>query len=921
MGIRLADAVVTFTGDMKPLESAIKSAEDSTKKSAEQIEKAMLKAAKSFEGSAASVEKLKAKVAENSAALDKAKTALDAAKAGVDTTGKSVEKLEREFEAAQNAVLRSEKSLGLAERRMETSKQAVARLNDEMKHHTTGVQGWANRISEAQERIQAKWGKIFDGMRTAGMWLSGAGAIVGAGMYKIVESATEAGSKINDLSIKTGLSAESLSKWGYALKLGGGSVEVLDKAIKGMNRSLFEASRQTENATQKTGELDPELKGIAEGYQVLGLKAKELMALPMDKRFEAIAFALSRIEDPGERAAIAMKVFGRSGDELLTVLNEGESAIRSYFKELEAAGGVWSDEQAAQADAYGDAVAALQTALGGLGKEFVVTFLPAIKGAVDGIRGFVIAMREFIQDHPLIAGNIGKIAIAFVGLSAVLGPLLITLPGLVTAFTVFKAAIGVGGVTTALQGMGAAALGCGGATSGLLALLTGPVGLAVVTAAAGYQVYRLADAWIAARNAEANAQSLVDSGMSQREKLMQQMRSEGYIIDEVAFHRMDAARQNDYLQKVAVEQDKNVLRQKTESAQKENELLDMKMARHAEYVRLVEESSTREQNAMREVLLTWGNSLTVNTEQRYRFLQGLRSDMDAAHGQLERLSLDSHNSPSVNELSERSFVSYLSKFESMISSLWSMVNSVVSRAWNALSALGNKMAGIGSVQRRSAGGPIFGHGAIAPAIINEQGPEIVTTPSGENVMFGGAGAQLVGLPVGSFVHTAEQTRRMLGFIPAFAAGGTVGQDTAIAALKMDAMARLQALFNAGLVSVRTFFDAQRTIFEPIKNLMSVTMDGDRAVAYTHSGGSVSTPPHGLSLSSMDPPTVYYFTQIPGYAKGGYVGAAAPAGAVNVNLNMGPVNVANNIDVDLVVKRMEHGLQSALASKGMRLVRA
>ncbi|OPZ72264.1 MAG: chromosome segregation protein [bacterium ADurb.Bin478] len=265
MGIRLADAVVTFTGDMKPLESAIKSAEDSTKKSAEQIEKAMLKAAKSFEGSAASVEKLKAKVTENNAALDKAKAALDAAKAGVDTTGKSVEKLEREFEAAQNAVLRSEKSLGLAEQKMEMTRQTVDRLNGEMQQHTTGVQGWSNRISEAQDRIQAKWGKIFDGMRTAGMWLSGAGAIVGAGMYKIVESATEAGSKINDLSIKTGLSAESLSKWGYALKLGGGSVEVLDKAIKGMNRSLFEASQQTENATQKTGELDPELKGPADG--------------------------------------------------------------------------------------------------------------------------------------------------------------------------------------------------------------------------------------------------------------------------------------------------------------------------------------------------------------------------------------------------------------------------------------------------------------------------------------------------------------------------------------------------------------------------------------------------------------------------------------------------------------------------------
>src|SRR6185312_13245074 len=66
-----------------------------------------------------------------------------------------------------------------------------------------------------------------------------------------------------------------------------------------------------------------------EALTALGLTIQQLKGLSPDQQFEVLADRISKLKSPADQARAAIDLFGRSGTELLPVLEQGAAGIEA----------------------------------------------------------------------------------------------------------------------------------------------------------------------------------------------------------------------------------------------------------------------------------------------------------------------------------------------------------------------------------------------------------------------------------------------------------------------------------------------------------------------------------------------------------------------------------------------------------------
>ena len=133
---------------------------------------------------------------------------------------------------------------------------------------------------------------------------------------------------LNDVAARTGVGVEALQAYGAAAKLSGTDVETFAKSIQKLSVNIG-------NATDEKS---------AKKFTALGIAFEELKAATPTEQFEMVADALARISDPAERAAAAVKLFGKGGIELGPLFSEGPGALTKMREEAVALGQVVSED-------------------------------------------------------------------------------------------------------------------------------------------------------------------------------------------------------------------------------------------------------------------------------------------------------------------------------------------------------------------------------------------------------------------------------------------------------------------------------------------------------------------------------------------------------------------------------------------------
>lgn len=180
--------------------------------------------------------------------------------------------------------------------------------------------------------------KAMDGIGASAMKMASAlglafsAAAVVNGIKNLVRDAFEAAGKIDDLSLKLGISAEAVQRFSFAAKQTGSDIEGIGTAISKMNANLSGGS-----------------KDVVSMLKQLGLSFSDIRSMKPEDAFVAISEAIKKIPDPMLQAEAALKLFGKSGQDLLPLMKQGITDLMSQtavmsddtIKRLDAAGDAW----------------------------------------------------------------------------------------------------------------------------------------------------------------------------------------------------------------------------------------------------------------------------------------------------------------------------------------------------------------------------------------------------------------------------------------------------------------------------------------------------------------------------------------------------------------------------------------------------
>ncbi len=320
-----------------------------------------------------------------------------------------------------------------------------------------------SKLVRGLRRASARLKAFGEGVRNIGLKMAGLGAAVVAPLAGAAKSFADMGSKLWDMSKRTGVSVEALSVLGYAAEQSGADVESLEVGLRKMQETVVDAASGSSSAQ--------------EALALLGLTVQDLVGLSPEQQFKLIADRIDQIEDPTLKAAAAMEIFGKSGTGLLPMFEGGAAALDAYEAKARKLGIVMSTEDAKAADEFGDALGDLWKVL----KQTVFTIgsalAPLLQSLAEKITYAVTVTSQWLRQNKELVVTVLKVAAAVVAGGLALVALGYAITGVAKVMAILATV--VGGVGTVLKLLGA-----------LLMWMISPIGI-VITAVAALGAYIL----------------------------------------------------------------------------------------------------------------------------------------------------------------------------------------------------------------------------------------------------------------------------------------------------------------------------------------------------------------------------------------------------------------------------------------------
>lgn len=230
-----------------------------------------------------------------------------------------------------------------------------------------------------------------DAQSSLGQFAKASAAVAaGIGIEKAVERAAHAftdlikhGFKTADemgkLSQKIGVPVEGLSALAHAADLSGVNLDQLGTGVgklsKVMGESMAGAVNDSTRALAKYTEVrDAETGKVRPTIDVL---------LDLSEKFKGL-------NDNSQKTALAMQLFGKSGKDMIPLLNEGRDKIKEMMEEAQKLGLVFSKETVAATTHFNDDMRTLNKVAQGVANLLTAEFAPALAVLVERMKDAVI---------------------------------------------------------------------------------------------------------------------------------------------------------------------------------------------------------------------------------------------------------------------------------------------------------------------------------------------------------------------------------------------------------------------------------------------------------------------------------------------------------------------------------------------------
>jgi hypothetical protein len=220
------------------------------------------------------------------------------------------------------------------------------------------MQGLEGQVKNAQLSFNSLKGAI------AGFGAAIAGSAIVGGLTAIVKQSIDAGDKLNRLQIITGISAKSLTGIANEASLADVDLEALGKGLTKLNVNIAKAANGNADLAQK--------------FKDLGINVRDANGnvKPTDEILKKLADRFADLPDGAQKTAAAVALFGKSGADLIPLLNDGAAALEKFTFKV-------SDDFAARSDLFNDSVTTLGIKAKGFGLELTDALLPALQSILE----------------------------------------------------------------------------------------------------------------------------------------------------------------------------------------------------------------------------------------------------------------------------------------------------------------------------------------------------------------------------------------------------------------------------------------------------------------------------------------------------------------------------------------------------------
>ena len=280
------------------------------------------------------------------------------------------------------------------------------------------------RMEDATSRL-GMLGSVLGRLGPAGLIVGASVAAVGYGMHQLVVPVAEVGEELNKLSQKTAVSVEALSALLYASELSDVSAESLTKALKFLSTAMFDAK-------VKGGEGSAALKAF--GVSALDaqgqIRPTEQVLLDLAEKFAAMP-------DSAEKAALAVKLFGKNGLDMIPMLNQGRNGLTEMMEEAKRLGLVMSADAARAAEEFNDNMKRLHAVNEGVQRQIGSALLPILADLTEQMflakteaGGFTSELQAITHNRQQVLTFLEEVAtgLGFIAESAVLAKRVISQP-------------------------------------------------------------------------------------------------------------------------------------------------------------------------------------------------------------------------------------------------------------------------------------------------------------------------------------------------------------------------------------------------------------------------------------------------------------------------------------------------------------
>lgn len=257
------------------------------------------------------------------------------------------------------------------------------------------------------------------GISTAAKWgtaiVGGATAAVG-GMMKMAESSAATADNIDKMSQKLGLSRTAFQELDFILSQSGTSIDSFQGGMKSLLANMDKVSEGNKTASENFKILGVEVQN-ADG----SLKNQEQVL------YETIE-AFQEMEDSAEKTRLAQEMFGKSGSELMPLLNGAAGSMEEMKKQAHDLGLVMSDELIDSGVNLTDSLDQTKRAFSAIITTLGASLMPIVTQVSDYIQQSLPKIQDMIKKlEPILNNVFEKLIPPLMDLAEALFPVLMDL--------------------------------------------------------------------------------------------------------------------------------------------------------------------------------------------------------------------------------------------------------------------------------------------------------------------------------------------------------------------------------------------------------------------------------------------------------------------------------------------------------------